>query len=891
MLAAWIQTLPVETVIPPASLTATALSHTQVDLTWQDLSDNEGGFSIERSLDGVNFTALAIAGPGATNYSDLSAEPFQTNQYRVKAFGSYVYSLPSNVAGAMTDIGPPAPEIRLTGNGLAISNNDLTPRLDDGTDFGVVTPGSGAVTRTFTIENLGNLALNLTGTPRVILGGADAASFTVLSQPAATIGGAGNTSMQIRFSPTGYGTKHATVVIGSDDPSEAVTTFAITGIAIDDGLVAWWRFDDGSGTTAADATGFGHTGTLTAPLPQWQTSGQIGGSLRFTAELNQSVTVANDASLNPTAAISLSAWVHALDWASNRRVLQKGEGDNQYRLLIEGGELVWDIENVGRLETALPPVNQWFHLAATYDGVRMRVFVNGVPTGALAATGAIPVTVDPLYLGTKTPAAIAGDHLNGSLDDVRVYNRALAATEVGTLAGLDLQDGLVAWWRCNDGSGTTAADATGSGRTGTLNAPLPQWETNGRLGGALRFTGVVNQSVTVANAATLNPTTGISITTWVNAQSWNGNNRILQKGNTDNQYRLLAEAGEFVWDIAGVGRLEIPPLPVNQWVHVAATYDGDRMALYVDGVEAASQAATAAIPVTGNSLHLGTKTPTSGAVNHLIGSLDDVRLYGRGLSAVEVATLAAEGSTISLAATDSTARKGTVDTGLFTLTRSGPTMLPLAVPLSLGSGAVPGLDFTLSPALSGFSIPAGESAADLAVLPIDSTSVTGPTTVTLNLGAVPGYVADNASAQVVIQDSPLNNWKIAGFGSLAAAQAANAGDDADADGDGLDTLLEAALGGSPSASDVARLPEEEIELIEGQLYLTSTYVRPKPALAGISYVHRRSLTLADGSWQAAQMVTGYPIDNLNGTETVKVRSAVPVGDEPKQFLRLEITRP
>ena len=80
-----------------------------------------------------------------------------------------------------------------------------------------------------------------------------------------------------------------------------------------------------------------------------------------------------------------------------------------------------------------------------------------------------------------------------------------------------------------------------------------------------------------------------------------------------------------------------------------------------------------------------------------------------------------------------------------------------------------------------------------------------------------------------------------------------------------------------------------IKLIDGQLYLTSTYVRPRPALAGISYVHRTSMSL-DG-WQAAVMVSGHPIDNGNGTETVKTRTAVQVGDQPKQFLKLEITRP
>ena len=889
MLAAWINSLPEETVTPPATLVANAVSNTEVMLSWQDLSENEAGFSIERSLDGVNFTALAIVEPGVTTYSDITAEPFQTNSYRVMAFGDYVYSTPSNIASATTNVGPPAPEIRLTGNGVAIANDDLSPSLADGTDFGSSTPASGSVTRTFTIQNLGNLPLALTGSPRVRIDGADAGSFGVLTQPPASLAGPGNANIQIVFAPLSYGTKNATVVIASDDASEPVTTFAIKGIAIDDGVVAWWRFDDGSGGTAVDATGFGRNGTLTAPLAQWQATGQIGGSLRFTGEVNQSVTVENHASLNPTAAISISAWVNATDWTTNRRVLQKGNTDNQYRLLIEAGELVWHIANVGRLEAPLPPANQWVHIAAIYDGARMRVFVNGVQTGVLAATGAIPVTTDPIYLATKTPEAIAGDHLNGSLDDVRIYNRALKVSEIGTLAGLDLTDSLIGWWKFDETSGSTAADSSGAGRNGSLTTPAPQWQTGGRFNGALLFNGQVGQSVTVNNATALNPTAALSVSAWVNAPSWSGNNRILQKGNTDTQYRLLAEGGKFVWDITNVGRLETTLPPVNQWVHIASTYDGDRMVLYYNGVEVASMAATAVMPTTTNPLYFGTKIPSSAALNHLNGTLDQIRLYGRGLSAAEVAQLSVEGSTLSIAATDATAQKGTADTGLFTVTRTGPTTLALGVPFTLSGSAMTGSDFSLNPALTGFTIPVGQNSANLLVQPIDSTTVTGPKTVTLALGGAPGYLLGNASSTVTIQDSPLNAWKIAAFGGVAAAQGTGAADDADADGDGLDTLLEAALGGSPTASDVDRLPLDEVELVDGQLYLTSTYVRPKPAIAGISYVHRRSLEL--DNWQAAVMVAGYPVDNGNGTETVKTRTAMPVGDEPKQFLKLEITRP
>ncbi|WP_193210930.1 LamG-like jellyroll fold domain-containing protein [Luteolibacter marinus] len=896
MLTAWIESLPTETVIAPDTLAATAVSHTQVNLSWLDLSDNEAGFLIERSLDGVNFTSIHIAAPDETSYSDIAAEPFLTNYYRVAAFGSYVYSGFSNVASAVPDVGPPAPEIHITGNGEIIANNDTTPSMADGTDFGVTTPLSGEVIRSFTLANIGNATLQLGGSPVIRLDGANAGDFSVVAQPAASLAGPGSVVFEIRFSPLTYGTKLATVVIESDDASEPTTSFSITGIGLDDGVVAWWRFDETSGTTAADGTGFGHAGTLTQPLAQWDPTGRIGGALRFTGELNQSVTVADEAALNPTSAISITAWVKASDWNGNRRVLQKGNNDNQYRLLAEGGDLVWEIANVGRIETALPPANEWFHLAATYDGALMRVYVNGLPVAAQAETGAIPVTGDPIYLGTKTPGSIAGDHFNGWLDELSLYNRALGSDEVGEQAGLGIDDGLLGWWKLDETGGTIASDATTGGNDGTLTAPLPEWETAGRLGGALRFNGSLGQSVTIPDAPALNPANALSISTWVYSLDWNGNRRLLQKGNGDNQYRLLAEGGQLVWDIENVGRISAALPALNQWVHVAGTYDGARMTLYTSGVEVASQPATGLIPATADALHLGTKSAGSGTPgNFLNGTLDDVRIYERSLSELEIGQLAAQLGSISITATDASAQKGAGDPGVFTITRTGPTTSAVAVALTLATGpgqAVQGSDYTLAPTPGTFVIPAGQTSAEMTVTPLDTIAVTAARTVGLTLGETTGYlVSGDPHAEVVVQDSPLNLWKIYAFGGLAAAQGPGATDTADIDADGLDTLLEAALGGSPGTQDSELLPVSEVELIDGQLYLTSTYTRPKPALAGISYVHRRTIDLNPGSWQAAEIVTGYPVDNLDGTETVKIRSALPVGGAPKQFLRLEITRP
>ncbi len=689
MLAAWIQDLQPENVNAPSGLAATAISHTRVDLTWQDQSTNEQGFAIERSLDNVTFSSVDFVSAGVTAFSDLTAEPFTTYFYRVRAFATYVFSTPSNAVTATTNVGPPAPEVRLVGQGRTISNNDLTPEAADGTDFGVAVPTAGAVTRTFTIENIGNSTLQLTGSPRVQISGADAGSFSVLAQPVATIAGAGSVAFQVRFSPQSTGTKSATVTIVSNDPDEGTTTFAVRGSGVAQDLIAWWKFNESSGTTAFDSSGTGHDGTLTVPLANWVANGHLEGAVHFTGELNQSVTIPNQASLNPSAAISITVWIYPFDWAGNRRFLQKGNGDNQYRFLAEGGALVWDIAGVGRLETGLPTINAWSHLAATYDGVAMRVFLNGVEIASQPASGAMPATGDPIYIGTKTPASVAGDHFNGYLDDLR--------------------------------------------------------------------------------------------------------------------------------------------------------------------------------------------------------------LFGRALSAGEISTLSAQTGAVSIAASDAVAQKGASNPGAFVVTRSGSTATALPLSLALASGpgqGALGADYTLSPALAGVTIPAGQSAASIVVNALDRVQVTGPLGVTISLSEAAGYaIGASASAQVQLLDSPLNSWKISTFGSLAAAQGPAAADAADLEFDGLSILLEAALGGSPFASDSDLLPVADVELIEGQLYLTSTYIRPRPALAGVTYLGATTFDLTTGPWQPAVLVAGYPQDNLDGTETVKVRAALPVSGHQQQFIRLEISRP
>ncbi|HLF51648.1 choice-of-anchor D domain-containing protein [Flavobacterium sp.] len=122
------------------------------------------------------------------------------------------------------------PEINVTGNSVSISDNDASPSVTDATDFGSTDITSGTVVKTFTIQNIGVAALNLTGlSPYLVIGGTDAADFSLTVIPASPIAASGSTTFQVTFNPSTIGLKSATLSIANDDTNENPYNFTIQG--------------------------------------------------------------------------------------------------------------------------------------------------------------------------------------------------------------------------------------------------------------------------------------------------------------------------------------------------------------------------------------------------------------------------------------------------------------------------------------------------------------------------------------------------------------------------------------------------------------------------------------------------------------------------------------
>jgi hypothetical protein len=229
------------------------------------------------------------------------------------------------------------------------------------------------------------------------------------------------------------GTTYYYVVTAVNSAGVSGNSAQVSAVPVND-LVAHLKFDETAGATAADSSGNNNTGTLNNS-PARIIPGKVGpAALAFNAASSQWVTATNSASLNsPLNAITIVAWIYPNDWSGNRRILQKGNSDNQYRLLAENGVLKFHLSGVDQVTAPLPPVAVWTHLAAVWDGGVMTLYTNGIALANLNAAGLIDSTSDLLYIATKNNSAPSGDRFNGRLDDVRIYNRALTPGEVATI--------------------------------------------------------------------------------------------------------------------------------------------------------------------------------------------------------------------------------------------------------------------------------------------------------------------------------------------------------------------------------------------------------------------------------------------------------------------------
>jgi hypothetical protein len=199
-------------------------------------------------------------------------------------------------------------------------------------------------------------------------------------------------------------------------------------------LVAAYGFDETSGATVTDSSGSGNGGTITGATRV--ASGKYGRALSFNGTSNF-VSVADAASLHLTNGMSLEAWVNpsilgttGTDW---RTVLLKEQpaGMNYALYANNGSARPTGQVNVGGEKSAAGTsqlsLNTWSHLAATFEGSNLRLYVNGALVSTTAVSGSISPSTGLLKIGGNSSW---GEWYGGLIDEVRIYNRALSVSEI-----------------------------------------------------------------------------------------------------------------------------------------------------------------------------------------------------------------------------------------------------------------------------------------------------------------------------------------------------------------------------------------------------------------------------------------------------------------------------
>ena len=526
-------------------------------------------------------------------------------------------------------------------------------------------------------------------------------------------------------------------------PSSATTlTATFTQSATPVGLVAAYGLNEGTGSAVADSSGKSNGGTVSGAT--WTTAGKYGAALSFDG-VDDWVTVADAASLDVTQT-TLEAWVRPTTAGGTWRtaVFKEQPGGMVYALYANqgGGQPLGQV-NVGGERNALGPtlpLNAWSHLAATFDGSALRLYVNGALASTTAIAGSIPASTGPLRIGGN---GIWAEWFEGQIDEVRVYDRALTQAEIqsdmqtpvggtapppadtqpptspGSLAasassdavdltwqastdnvgvtGYDVHrgaagfaptagnklarvtttayrdsglaagmysykviavdaagnpsapsneasatvapapapSGLVAAYSFDEGQGTSVVDRSGSSNGGSVTGAT--WTTAGKYGSALSFDGV-DDWVTAADSTSLD-VSRMTLEAWVRPTAVGGGWRtaLFKEQPGGMVYALYASQGSGASlgqvNIGGERNAQGPALALNTWSHLAATFDGSALRLYVNGTLASTTAVAGSIPASTGTLRIGGNGVWG---EWFAGQIDEVRVYDRALTASEI---------------------------------------------------------------------------------------------------------------------------------------------------------------------------------------------------------------------------------------------------------------
>jgi len=435
------------------------------------------------------------------------------------------------------------------------------------------------------------------------------------------------------------------------------------------GPVAHWKMDEkvsGNAQTLYDISGNENNGTAyygaNATGMDCSVPGKFGTACEFDGT-DDYVYAGNDASLNITEAITISAWVNVggypvtfpgivaktSDWAT----LHNGYG---FRLSSETSCTGWVGSGVAGTSFSLTlTADAWNFITLTYkSGVGGKLYKNSIEVGTLSNIGNIDPSANALKLGNT----YYNKPFDGSIDDVKIYNYARTQKQIiedmnaGHPAGGSPVGSQVGYWKFDEGFGDAAYDSSPQGNDGDLAgacpgaATCPTWTNSGKFGKALSFDGD-DDYINAGNDSSLIFENGMSISAWLKPNlsvDPNSGHIIRRNGNSisNGWYLFRQSTGTFQLQLLDHNAANTSTLgtvdyiiPAGEWIHLVVLTDRNTMKIYIDGTLNVSTDDLTSDPL-GSASADAIIGAYNGNANFFNGSIDEVKIYNYALTEDEV---------------------------------------------------------------------------------------------------------------------------------------------------------------------------------------------------------------------------------------------------------------
>lgn len=442
--------------------------------------------------------------------------------------------------------------------------------------------------------------------------------------------------------------------------------------------IAYWKFDEGYGTTTYDSTANAINGTLGtgSSAPSWTSSDLCisGKCLKFDGT-NDYVDAGGASSLSFSNTITVSAWIKKTSAGSTYQgVVDKGRDDyGAWSLNVDeaAGKATFKARINGTNRSIVAQtaytVGSWNHIVGVYDGSNLRIYQNGILSNSAAYSGALGTNSLKVYIGAANSTSnIIGLPFSGQIDDVKIYRYARSAVQVkadyaagkasaGNGKGADaalgappgaggaFSNGLVGYWKMDETSGNLT-DSSGNGGTGTVTGTTV---VNGKFGNGRNFNGSTEKALVADNDIySINTTNKFTVAGWFYPTALSGSQDAIAKGGAASyewSLRFQGTAPEaHIYNNGGSDILNVissTTVSNNQWVYVAMTVDlnSPQIAIFVNGVQTGSS--TSLSGTYGNSTANLSFAIRDDLLAKYTGRIDETRIYNRALSPAEIQAL------------------------------------------------------------------------------------------------------------------------------------------------------------------------------------------------------------------------------------------------------------